>query len=129
MIKCVDTRFVKSSLHAPRTASERLMMRELLGDEAFLMPEGTPRRSLPSFPIASRITGCYTCTMMRMQYTRIGQGLNKPDYPESYKSRLREQREKMINLALEHADPRDNRNACNWAIRASKKIRAGRGRR
>lgn len=120
--RCVDTRPAKispQSLNRPRNAADRLRMVREYGRDSFLLPDGTPRTPLPSFPIVSARTGCFHCGLMRMQYTRIGSAMATAD--REYRSRLNLARRRLIRLALELADRDDPGNSCNFAYRAAER--------
>ena len=121
-IRCADTRPPRQSPymeHHPTTAGERRAMLDKYGAEAFLLPEGTPRKDLPAYPIVSKVSGCYHCGMMRTQLTRIGAQLNR-DIPDSYRRELIKARERLINTALAFADRNDPSNRCNWALKSGR---------
>ena len=123
--RCADTRPPRQSPyieHHPTTAKERWDMLDQYGPEAFLLPEGTPRKDLPAYPIVSKKSGCFHCGMMRMQLTRIGAALNRK-IPNDYREKLFQARERLVDTALDYADCRDPGNSCNWALGTSKRMR------
>jgi len=123
-VRCVDKTRKESAGHAaPKRVDERFAMIEQFGDEAFLLPQGTPRLNAPSYPVVSKTSGCYHCGLMRAAYTRIGTQINRRSTPASYKKELIKAREQLIKLGLQFANKRDRRNSCNWAIKASKRYK------
>ena len=126
-MRCVDTRPARQSpegRHRPRLVGERRRLLEKYGDSAFLLPRGTRKRpGVPAYPVISAKSGCYHCGMMRMAYTRIGAALNRTSN-KSERNELLKARKKLIKLALEISDSRDRSNRCNFAIRASKRLKA-----
>lgn len=122
-ITCVDKRPARQSPymdHYPVTAKERWELYDGYGDDAFLMPKGSPSKDIPSYPIVSKQTGCYHCGMMRMQLTRIGTQLNRTTNKD-YRHALLNARDRLVKLALQFADRDDPSNRCNWALRRDRR--------
>ena len=128
MSRCVNIATMKKSppsrlsKHYSHVGTRRKTLSKC-GVNAFLMPGGTPAKgNVPSFPIVDK-NCCFHCGLARMAYTRIGASLNIPDYPETYKRKLRAARKKLINEALLYSDKRDKKNQCNWAVAASRRYK------
>lgn len=124
-IKCVDTRWARQGSpeikHRPKLVGERMKVLKDYGRKAFLLPDGTKRRpDIPSYPVVSKLTGCYHCGMMRMDYTHIGAAINRTR-DTAQKKKLIAARKKLIRLALKFADDTGSANRCNFAHRASKR--------
>ena len=127
MSRCVNIATMKKSppSRLSRYYSHVGIRRKMLkkcGKGSFLIPEGTPAKAVPSFPVVDK-NCCFHCGLARMAYTRIGQGINKADYPEEYKAELRKARKRLIREALRYADPRNEKNQCNWAYAASRRYK------
>ena len=120
-LRCVDTKPRKVAAVAPKTKAQRTRLLQRFGARSFLFPLGTPASpGKPSFPVADK-GGCFSCSLARAAHSRLRQGINRPGNPPSYRHALVTEDKNLIQMTLKHADERDRKNACNWAIPAAKR--------
>lgn len=121
-MRCVDKRTVPVSRVVPKTRADRLRRLRLYGKTAFILPAGTPARpDVPAYPVVNE-DGCFSCSLARAAYNRLSQHIVKSEYPISYRRMLKSRRVHLVRRALRMATPGDEENACNFAIRAAKRL-------
>lgn len=121
-MRCVDKRTVAVSRVVPKNNAERFRRLNLYGKTAFMMPEGTPARpGVPAYPVVNG-DGCFSCSLAKAAYNRLSQHIGKPEYPISYRRMLKSRRMQLVRRALRMATPGDRKNACNFAVRAGKRL-------